>query len=99
MCEVVVNLVTNESYSTPRQMLDAGIAILDEDIFGMDETDENGLVHGYTMAGTGEPCPPFSPYDSCLCGVDTEAALNRTPGLEWRRDEYMGEPEITAWTK
>lgn len=97
MCEQITDLVNNKIYENPREMRDAGILVIDDDLDLMKEADADGLVHGYTDAVTGEPTEPFSPWDDCLCNVDTHAALNRTPGLEWRKDDYGGEPEITAW--
>ena len=96
MCEQISDLVNNKIYENPREMRDVGILVIDDDLDLMEDADADGLVRGYTGAG-GEPVEPFSPWDTCLCNVDTHAALDRTPGLVWRKDDYGGEPEITAW--
>lgn len=98
MCEQVSDLVNNTSYDTANEMLAAGILVTLDDVLDSDRLGLDGLLHGYTD-GAGDPVEPFSPFDTCLCGIDTAAALNRTPGLEWQNDEFMGEPEITAWAR
>lgn len=94
MCELVDDLQRNTTYRTPRDLLLGGIRVQQDDLFDADQADHDGLIRTATWSGTEELAPPYSPWDTCLCGVDLVAALNRTVGIVWRNTDSC-DVEIT----